>query len=155
MAVAEDEQPPQASGSKAKKPRKNAAKAGKNKRQIKHRKEINRCEHVTDHYYASGMCKNCYHSKGRVKMAELCDHKDRKLYARGVCKACYLRDYHNRLRTINEEQPPPSQEAVLNAYIERDRRTFERIANKDKPKEETKNDNNNSAQIEETKNDDR
>jgi len=63
-------------------------------------------------------------------MAELCDHKDRKLYARGVCKACYLRDYHNRLRTINEEQPPPSQEAVLNAFIEKDRRTFERIANR-------------------------
>lgn len=64
---------------------------------------ITRCEHVNDHYYASGMCKNCYHSKGRIKKAELCEHKDRKLYARGVCKACYLRDYHNRLRNAQEE----------------------------------------------------
>ena len=47
------------------------------------------------------MCKNCYHSKGRNKMASKCPHSDRKLYARGVCKACYLRDYHNRLRAQN------------------------------------------------------
>ncbi len=52
---------------------------------------ITKCEHVNDQYYASGMCKNCYHSRGRIKLAELCEHRDRKLYARGVCKACYLR----------------------------------------------------------------
>lgn len=54
---------------------------------------------MNEHYYASGMCKNCYHSKGRNKMAEKCEHTDRKLYARGVCKACYLREYHNRAKT--------------------------------------------------------
>ena len=85
-------------GQHEKKPRKNAAKPNEKVRQIKHRKVITKCQHVNDHYYASGMCKNCYHSKGRNKMAEKCEHHDRKLYARGVCKACYLRDYHNRLR---------------------------------------------------------
>ena len=64
----------------------------------KHRKAITLCEHIYDHYYASGMCKNCYHSKGRLKMAKMCEHTDRTLYARGVCKACYLRNYHSRLR---------------------------------------------------------
>jgi hypothetical protein len=61
---------------------------------VKHRKEITKCPHKEQDYYASGMCRNCYHSKGRNKTATLCEHTDRKLYAKGVCKACYLRDYH-------------------------------------------------------------
>lgn len=60
------------------------------------KKEITKCAHVDGIYYASGMCKNCYHSKGRNKLATKCEHTDRKLYAHGVCKACYLRNYHKK-----------------------------------------------------------
>ena len=67
-------------------------------KKVKHRNEITKCPHVDGIYYASGMCKNCYHSKGRIKLATLCEHTDRKLYARGICKACYLREYHNRVK---------------------------------------------------------
>lgn len=44
------------------------------------------------------MCKNCYHAKGRTKLATECIHKDRLLYARGICKNCYLSDYHKQKR---------------------------------------------------------
>lgn len=49
------------------------------------------CEHVNEKYYSRGLCKNCYHKGGRVKLATDCEHTDRKLYARKVCKGCYLR----------------------------------------------------------------
>ena len=68
-------------------------------KKVKHRNKITKCPHIDGVYYASGMCKNCYHSKGRNKLATLCEHTDRKLYARGICKACYLREYHNRTRS--------------------------------------------------------
>ena len=71
-------------------------------KKVKHRNEITRCPHVNGVYYASGMCKNCYHCKGRNKLATLCEHTDRKLYARGVCKACYLRQYHNRTKSAKD-----------------------------------------------------
>ena len=79
-----------------------------NNKKVKHRNEITKCPHVDGIYYASGMCKNCYHSKGRNKMATLCEHTDRKLYARGICKACYLREYHNRNRVL-KDPPKPNQ----------------------------------------------
>jgi hypothetical protein len=40
----------------------------------KHRKVISKCPHMTKTYYANGMCKNCYHSKGRKKLATQCQH---------------------------------------------------------------------------------
>lgn len=51
------------------------------------------CDHTDAKYYSRGLCKNCYHKSGRVKLATDCEHKDRKLYARNVCKGCYLRIY--------------------------------------------------------------
>lgn len=55
------------------------------------KKLATKCEHTDRVHYSKGMCRNCYHSKGRTKMADQCEHTDRKLYARGLCKACYLR----------------------------------------------------------------
>jgi hypothetical protein len=49
------------------------------------------CEHKDLRSYALGLCKNCYHSRGRTKLATDCPHSDRKLYAHNVCKGCYLR----------------------------------------------------------------
>ena len=77
-----------------------------NNKKVKHRNEITKCPHVNGIYYASGMCKNCYHCKGRNKMATLCEHTDRKLYARGICKACYLREYHSRNRAMKDPAQP-------------------------------------------------
>ena len=64
----------------------------------KHRKIITKCAHKSEQYYANGMCKNCYHSKGRTKLASKCDHTNRSLYAKGVCKNCYLSIYHKKKR---------------------------------------------------------
>lgn len=69
--------------------------------QQKHRKVITKCPHTEEQYYANGMCKNCYHSKGRTKLASLCEHNTRPLYAKGVCKNCYLSIYHKRKRVTN------------------------------------------------------
>ena len=82
-------------------------------KKVKHRNEITKCPHVDGIYYASGMCKNCYHCKGRNKLATLCDHTERKLYARGICKACYLKEYHNRTRSAKD----PTKSPVLKASI--------------------------------------
>lgn len=60
-----------------------------NSRKVK--KQVTECEHVDEKYYSRGLCKNCYHKSGRVKLAVDCAHTDRKLYARKVCKGCYLR----------------------------------------------------------------
>lgn len=69
------------------------------KRKIpRHRNEISKCTHAAQQYYANGMCKNCYHAKGRTKKAQECTHHDRPLYAKGVCKNCYLSIYHKDKR---------------------------------------------------------
>lgn len=65
----------------------------------KHRKIISKCVHTSEQYYANGMCKNCYHAKGRTKLATKCEHHDRALYAKGVCKNCYLSIYHKKKRS--------------------------------------------------------
>lgn len=44
--------------------------------------KITDCEHVDAQFYSKGLCKNCYHKRGRVKLATGCQHKARKLYAR-------------------------------------------------------------------------
>lgn len=64
------------------------------RRAPKCRKAISKCTHASESYYANGMCKNCYHAKGRTKMATECDHIERPMYARGICKNCYLSSYH-------------------------------------------------------------
>jgi hypothetical protein len=59
-------------------------------------KKVTKCEHVNEKYYSRGLCKNCYHKSGRIKLATDCPHTDRKLYARNVCKGCYLRIFFRR-----------------------------------------------------------
>lgn len=69
----------------------------------KHRKNISKCGHTVESYYANGMCKNCYHAKGRTKKAHLCGHNDRTLYAKGVCKNCYLSSYHKEKKFTGKD----------------------------------------------------
>ena len=67
----------------------------KEKRINKHRHVISLWEHVGAQYYARGMCKKCYFSKGkRKKNATKCPHKERSHYAIGMCKLWYLKNYH-------------------------------------------------------------
>lgn len=54
------------------------------------------CAHIDAKAYALGMCKNCYHSRGRTKLATDCEHLDRKMYAHNVCKGCYLKIFQRR-----------------------------------------------------------
>lgn len=70
----------------------------------KHRKNIFKCGHTDQAYYANGMCQNCYHSKGRTKLATKCPHKDRVLYAKGICKNCYLSQYHKDKRNAKNKK---------------------------------------------------
>jgi hypothetical protein len=49
------------------------------------------------------MCKNCYHLKGRIKLADKCKHTDRANYAHGVCKNCYLSQYHRERRAAQRQ----------------------------------------------------
>ena len=71
---------------------------------MKHRKNITKCGHKSESYYANGMCKNCYHARGRTKKAFNCDHSERVLYAKGLCKNCYLSIYHKHKRMMKKEE---------------------------------------------------
>ena len=64
----------------------------------KDKKIITACPHTDMNFYAKGMCKNCYHKKGRDKLADKCPHIDSANYAHGVCKRCYLSEYHRQRR---------------------------------------------------------
>lgn len=66
-------------------------------------KVISKCPHSTSEYYAAGMCKNCYHAKGRTKLASKCAHNDRQLYAKGICRNCYLSIYHKAKRVYKRK----------------------------------------------------
>ena len=35
-------------------------------------KTVTKCEHVDEKYYSRGLCKNCYHKSGRIKLAVDC-----------------------------------------------------------------------------------
>lgn len=65
--------------------------------------EITNCIHTNAMFYAKGMCKNCYHLKGREKRAYACPHSDRVSYAKGICKNCYLAAYHKERRAKKKE----------------------------------------------------
>lgn len=62
---------------------------------IRNRHIISHCEHIHEKYYAKGMWKKCYFSKGQTKKkATKWIHKNRAHYATGMCKLCYLKEYH-------------------------------------------------------------
>ena len=63
------------------------------------KKVITNCEHTDREFYARGMCKNCYHKKGRVKRAECCP--DKMMYSRSLCQNCYMKQYGKERRREN------------------------------------------------------
>ena len=52
------------------------------------------CKHLTKKHYAKNMCHNCYHSKGKTKLATKCEHTNKPHYSNGKCQNCYLADYY-------------------------------------------------------------
>jgi hypothetical protein len=96
----------------------------KKRRAPKCKKEISKCPHPANSYYAKGMCLNCYHAKGRTKMADVCGHPDRVMYANGVCKNCYLSEYHKakRLEKKNEKMRLKAEKALLTGKKQRERK---------------------------------
>eukprot|EP00347_Sterkiella_histriomuscorum_P012957 403366569 len=65
----------------------------KNTKPKKYDKKV-KCEHTEEKYYANGLCRNCYHRKGRNKYATECPHSTSLLYAKGLCKNCYQNVYN-------------------------------------------------------------
>lgn len=63
-------------------------------KRIKKTKKITACPHTSKPFYSKGMCRNCYHARGRKKPANQCEHSSRPNYALGLCKNCYLKKYH-------------------------------------------------------------
>lgn len=49
------------------------------------RREIFKCPHVDKKHYAKNMCHNCYHRRGKTKMASACDHTNKPHYSNGLC----------------------------------------------------------------------
>jgi hypothetical protein len=58
------------------------------------RKKINKCPHTDRKHYAKNMCHNCYHRKGKSKMAYACPHTNKSHYSAGMCQNCYLAKYY-------------------------------------------------------------
>ncbi len=52
------------------------------------------CNHLEKKHYAKNMCHNCYHRKGKSRMAHACEHKTRPHYSNGLCQSCYLAQYY-------------------------------------------------------------
>lgn len=68
------------------------------------RREIFKCPHTDKVHYAKNMCHNCYHRKGKTKMAHACGHTDRSHYSSGMCQNCYLAKYYLKRKSKQEEK---------------------------------------------------
>jgi len=58
------------------------------------RRAISKCPHTNRKHYAKNMCQNCYHRKGKTKMATACGHPEKSHYSSGMCQNCYLAKYY-------------------------------------------------------------
>ena len=76
------------------------------------KKEITNCEHVDRDFYAKGMCKNCYHKKGRTKPASCCP--DKKMYSLNLCQNCYMKRYGKEKRKENKNAKAAARMAIIN-----------------------------------------
>lgn len=68
------------------------------------RREILKCPHTDRKHYAKNMCHNCYHRKGKTKMAWACGHTNKSHYSSGMCQNCYLAKYYIKRKTKMEEK---------------------------------------------------
>jgi hypothetical protein len=75
------------------------------------RREIFKCPHTDKKHYAKNMCHNCYHRKGKTKMAHACGHPDRSHYSSGMCQNCYLAKYYLKRKAKMDEKSKTKSEA--------------------------------------------
>jgi len=68
------------------------------------RREIFKCPHTDRKHYAKNMCHNCYHRKGKTKMAHACGHTNKSHYSSGMCQNCYLAKYYIKRKNKMEEK---------------------------------------------------
>ena len=68
------------------------------------RREIFKCPHVDKKHYAKNMCHNCYHRRGKTKMATACEHTNKPHYSNGLCQNCYLSQYYLKRKKKMEEK---------------------------------------------------
>ena len=68
------------------------------------RREILKCPHTDKKHYAKNMCHNCYHRKGKTKMAWACEHTHKSHYSSGMCQNCYLAKYYIKRKNKMEEK---------------------------------------------------
>ena len=73
--------------------------------------QITECEHTDREFYARGMCKNCYHKKGRTKKATCCP--DKMMYSRGLCQNCYMKQYGKEKRRENRNAKAAAKAASM------------------------------------------
>ena len=57
------------------------------------------CPHTDQKHYAKNMCHNCYHRKGKSKMAWACGHTNKSHYSSGMCQNCYLAKYYQKRKS--------------------------------------------------------
>jgi hypothetical protein len=68
------------------------------------RREIFKCPHTDKKHYAKNMCHNCYHRKGKTKVAYACGHTERSHYSSGMCQNCYLAKYYLKRKNKASEK---------------------------------------------------
>ena len=68
------------------------------------KKDMFLCPHLDKKHYAKNMCHNCYHRKGKSKMATACSHTNKPHYSVGLCQNCYLAQYYLKRKKKNEEK---------------------------------------------------
>lgn len=70
------------------------------------------CPHLDKKHYAKNMCHNCYHRKGKSKMASACSHTNKPHYSNGLCQNCYLAQYYLKRKKKNEEKARAEKERL-------------------------------------------
>lgn len=85
------------------------------------RREILKCPHTDRKHYAKNMCHNCYHRKGKTKMATKCGHTDRSHYSSGMCQNCYLAKYYlkrkEKAKAKAEEKAQTAQSSTAESCV--------------------------------------
>jgi hypothetical protein len=66
--------------------------------------EVVKCPHTDKKAYAKNMCHNCYHKRGKSKMASACAHTNKPHYSNGLCQNCYLAQYYLKRKKKQQDK---------------------------------------------------
>jgi len=88
--------------------------SGQNGATQRKRREIYKCPHTDRKHYAKNMCHNCYHRKGKTKMAYACGHTHKSHYSSGMCQNCYLAKYYIKRKNKTSDKNSAKEGSVEN-----------------------------------------